>query len=473
VFAWCFQPPASNVSSNFFGIHYNHTGTLFPVPPPLTFPLVRLWDTNTGWADMQTNANCTSTVTSGCKFSQLDTWLAKFQGEQIILTLAKTPNFIASNTSDANCSYTSTLGNPNGSCTPPTDLNCDGTGTDSTWIQFLTAMWNHLNGAGTANQVTYLEIWNEFNVAGFWDRAYIQKSRCSGYTDAIQKMLIRLTQDAQCVTQGKNCSAYGTYPATGMHPATLIMSPPVNGPASGNAPYASGGMEYKLLADGVGSYADVISTHGYVTTSTSCAAPSNANCSVPETMDSAISVLKADMTADGVSKPIAISEFSWGATTGTNDAQYEQAFVGRYYTLMAQDGVINASWYNLDGSTNCAVAPSLLTNNSTGSLCPTGAAIQVIEGWLNGATFLQPTYTKTARSDCGAGQNIYEFPLTLANGKLARIVYYDGMADTVSCTYTVPGLGYGSYTDMTGVAHALNGATAITLDNRPVLLSTP
>ncbi|HEV2397776.1 MAG TPA: hypothetical protein VGS27_12595 [Candidatus Sulfotelmatobacter sp.] len=453
------------VNANFFGVHYNQTATAFPDNNfAIGFPIVRLWDTATGWADLQSNANCTNTVTMGCNFGKMDTWLNKFSGEQVIWTIAKTPNFIASNASDANCGYTSTLGNPNGSCTPPTDLNCDGTGTDATYIQFLTALMNHVG----PSKINYFEIGNEWNVNTFWDMAYINGTRCVGYSDAVEKMLIRMTQDTQCVIQGKNCNPNGTYPKTGMDPAALIMSPPVNGPASGPAPYNSGGTEYKLLADGIGNYVDVISTHGYVTTSTTCTPPSNANCAVPEAIDSALDILQADMQQFNVNKPVMISEFSWGATSGTTDPQYEQAFVGRYYTLAAQQGVLSANWYYLaTGSNSCSIGPILQLAN--GTLCPTGSAVAVIQDWLSGATFTQPTYTKTPRNDCAAGSNIYEFPLMAWNGMVERIVYYDGMANTSACTYSVPA-GFTFYQDMTGANHSLLNVATVTLDNRPILL---
>ena len=464
--------PGTGVPVNFFGIHYNQTTTAFPDTNfPQGFPVVRLWDTRTGWADMQNDANCTNTITTGCDFSRLDTWLGKFgPSEKIMLTLAKVPNFIASNVSDVNCGYTSNLGSPNGSCTPPVDVNCDGTGTDAAWIQFLTALWNHAKAAGTADQITYLEIWNEFNVNTFWDNPYINNTRCAGYTHPVAKILIRMTQDAQCVTQGKNCNSNGTYPQIGMHPATLILSPPVAGPGPNNQAFNSGGTEYNLLQEGVGNYSDVVSVHGYLQ-NTTCTAPTNSGCSVPETIDVGLNVLKADMASFGVNKPIMISEFSWGAQSGTTDPQYEQAFVGRYYPLVAQQGVLSANWYYLATSYNdCTMGPIL--QKQDGTICPTGAALAVVQGWLQGATFLQTTYNKIPRNDCGAGSNVYEFPLVLAGGVLARIVYYDGIANTASCSYSVPkGVGYRNYTDMTGVVHSLTGASSIVLDNRAVLLT--
>jgi hypothetical protein len=463
------------IGTNFFGVHYNQQTTSYPDANfQIGFPVIRLWDTNTGWADMQTTSSCNNSVTTGCNFAALDAWINKFgANQQIILTLAKTPNFIASNVSDSNCGYTSTLGSPNGSCTPPTDLACDGSGTDATWIGFVEALWNHLNSTNItststpeASVIYGLEIWNGFDANAYWDNTYISSTRCSSTTDAVQKMLIRMEQDAQYVTQGKNPNGNSTYPSSSLHSATLIFSPPSNGPASGS-PFVAGGTEYKLLADGAGSYADVISVHGYLPTGT-CGAPSSyTGCAVPEQMDSALTQLKSAMSSYSLSsKPIAITEFNWGATSSTTDTQFIQAFVGRYFTLASQQGVLDANWYNLATGSSCSSGPVL---ESSGKLCPTGLAFNVVQDWLQGATFYQQYYIKTARNDCASGSNIYEFPMTAWSGMSERIVFYDGLADSSSCSYSIPS-GYTWYQDMAGINHPLRNVSTILLDNRPVIL---
>ena len=472
-------PDLPPVSPMLFGIHYNQTQTPFPAPNfPGGFPVVRLWDTATGWADLQAGPNCTDTATSDCTWTKLDQWLAKFgTNAKIILTLGKTPNFDATGCGtgstqssctatgviqSTNCNYPP-LGTPNGSCTPPKDLACDGTGTNATWIQFLTALEEHI-GAG---KLYGIEVWNEWNVNGFWDNPYINNTLCSGYTSPMVKMLLRLTQDTDCVMHGTNCNSGGTYPHTAMDPEIVILSPPVSGPGTNNQAFSSGGTEYKLIQNGVAPYVDAISVHGYLP-ATTCTAPGNSGCAVPENIDSALNVLKADMATYGVNKPVFISEFSWGSSSGTVDPQFEQAFVSRYYALIAQKGIANANWYYLaTGSNDCTIGPVLQQQN--GTICPTGSAVAVIQSWLAGASFLQTSFTKTARNDCAAGSNVYEFPMVTPDQSLARIVYYDGIANTASCTFTVPA-GFTSYTDMTGTKHSLSGVSSIALDNRAVLL---
>jgi hypothetical protein len=114
----------------------------------------------------------------------------------------------------AGCAYFVNGGtNPSqlsGQCSPPTDLNSDGTGTDATWIGWVAAIASHANqagylagtgawAAGGANcpgttacahaHIPYWEIWNEpFATGKFWNGSYDQ--------------LARFEQDATCLING-------------------------------------------------------------------------------------------------------------------------------------------------------------------------------------------------------------------------------------------------------------------------------
>jgi hypothetical protein len=486
LFDWQPFAAAAKVSANgptvppaLFGAHYNQSSSIYPPPAP-TFNAVRLWDTRTGWADLQTNANCTHTVTTGCSFGGLDTFLAKFTAvaprPKIILTLGKTPNFIASNTADSNCGYQSAFGNPNGTCTPPTDVNCDGTGTDATWIQFVTALWDHLSATGNLGKIDYLEIWNEWNVPDFWDMSYINGTRCPSTPNAAQKILVRLEQDARCVlkTAGTTaCNGGGTYPVKGAENAVQIMSSPLASPGANNTRLQTGGSEDAYLAAGGGTYADVLSIHGYIQNeaqgSPSCgSAPGNVGCQWPENIATMLTQFKSLAATYSLSNlPIFVSEGSWGSTTNTTDAQFEQAYMGRYLALMAQYGAANFNWYNVDdaGNPGTGNTTQLFANVSTGTLTSGGQAYQTMQTWLTGKTFSAATCTITAQPSCsgGAGSHTYECGLTTGE----KLVWYDEVANNSSCAYTPSGFGW--YRTIDGGSKAITGAT-ITLDNRPILL---
>jgi hypothetical protein len=397
---------------------------------------------------------------------------------KLILTLGKTPNFIASNTSDVNCGYTSSLGNPNGSCTPPTDVNCDGTGTNATWIQFVTALWDHINASGFAGRITGLEIWNEWNVPVFWDITYINSTLCAGTPNAAELILVRLEQDARCIlkTGGTTtCNAGGTYPVNGEENAVLILSSPLPGPGNNNAQIKTGGVEDKYLSVGGGTYADRISIHAYLnskgnTTPANCgAAPANTGCMWPENVVSLVNDLNTLQGNYALSLPITISEGSWGAQSNTTDAQFEQGFVPRYMGLMAACGVQLFDWYNTDGGGTSL--PVLYANNSTGSLTTGGAAYQTVQTWLAGKTFsgnaCTTACTVTAQPGCSGGASSNTYACSLTTGE--KLVWYDEVSDNASCAYSTIS-GFSSYLTMNGGNIPIGGAGSITLDNRPILL---
>lgn len=457
------NPAAVNIPLGFQGIHYNKTSSLYPPVLPLAFGTCRLWDTATGWADLQSGP-------SAYNFTHLGLWLSKFSSPfcRAIWTLAKTPNFIASNTSDTNCGYTSALGNPNGSCTPPTDINCNGTGTDATWINFLTNAWTYIKANGYTGHIWGVEIWNEWNVPTFYDITYINSTKCPGTPNAAELILTTLEQDARCVIRGTNCRAGITYPVIGEEPAVVILSPPLPGPGNNNAQIKTGGAEDKLLTSGAGNYADYISIHGYLDnkgqTVANCGVPpANIGCSWPENVISMVNQLNVLQSSYSLNLPLVVSEGSWGAQANVTDGQYEQAFVGRYYISMLQYGVQVFDWYNIDGGS--VSLPVLYANNSTGILTTGGAAVQTVQGWLKGKSFANRSCNVTAQPSCSGGvsSNVYE--CTLTSGE--RIVWYDEVADNAACSYNNT-TGFGTYLTMNNTILPISGA--ITLDNRPIVL---
>lgn len=464
------------VPSTFWGIHYNHlpgSGDQWPPNSPLTFGTVRLWDSNTGWRDMEPGvggvAHCSHTDVAGCDFSHLKTLLDTYgPGVNIILTLFKTPEWKASYPADPSCGYQGTYG-ANGSCTPPTDLNCDGTGSNATWINFVTALWDWLGAQGYAGRITYLEVGNEVTGA-FWDNSWIDGSHC-GATDSAKKMVVRMEQDARCIVKNLNCNtgAGVSYPEKGLEPAVKILTTSVGSFGNIVTDNLITGYFSKLLSLGGATYADVMNTHAYMGPVTgTCSPPSNTNCPVADSVNSAITALQNAQAANGMSMPIMFDEGSypqsWNLSNTTN-AQFIVSFVARMYTIMLARGIINFDWYDIDsGST------ALYSNNNSGALTVTGAAVQSVQQWYTGKTFSGAPVITPASSSCSpSGGNVWT--VLLSDGELA--VWFDPMADTASCKYTPAG-GFNSYKSMN--TSGVSGTTTftpgsnITLDNRVILL---
>src|SRR5262249_20510721 len=117
-------------------------------------------------------------------FSALDTRLADAaaEGVDVLYTIYSTPSFHSSSPTDSTC------GTGLGACDPPSDVNADGSGTDASFINFLTALVNHVG-----NKIMYYEVWNEANITTEWTGTYAQ--------------LVRMATDARNVIQSVNPKA--------------------------------------------------------------------------------------------------------------------------------------------------------------------------------------------------------------------------------------------------------------------------
>jgi hypothetical protein len=90
-------------------------------------------------------------------FSSLDTLIAiaDARNADIVFTFGLVPKWAATNPTQ-DCTP-----HPAGSCTPPSDLASDGTGTDATVKSFVDALTAHLATADPNHRFRYFEIWNE------------------------------------------------------------------------------------------------------------------------------------------------------------------------------------------------------------------------------------------------------------------------------------------------------------------------
>src|SRR5271163_2499783 len=152
-----------NQPNPFFGMHIHSLQPTTPWPdtvvPTVQFGGIRLWDSGTGWAVINTSQGT-------CDFSHMDLWLQEAQANNVdvLYNLGRTPTWASSNPNDTNCSYSANMGGP-GQGDPPlvSDLDRNGNGADSIWIGWVTSVVSHYKG-----QIKYYEIWNEWNIGLFW-----------------------------------------------------------------------------------------------------------------------------------------------------------------------------------------------------------------------------------------------------------------------------------------------------------------
>jgi hypothetical protein len=402
------------VSDNYFGM----TVALHSTPwPSVPIGGLRLLGTNTKWGDI-------NTASGVYDWTVLDQWLAYAQPQHVdvIYTITATPAWAATD-SHLPCNHWS------GACSPPSDLNNDGTGTDKIFKDFITAIANR-----AGSKITHWEIWNEPNIpsGGSGNSSY-------GSWNGTQAQLVRMAQDARTIVLKIN-------------PKAKFLTPSPN-PGNGNG--ASGWMDGYLKAGG-GQYADIITFHGY------CGI-------VPEAVIPIVTGMTGVMAKYGQSnKPLWDTEASWGAKADFPDLEQRAAFVARMYLLQWPLGVSHFYWFGWDYLNSGTLweatkAHGCTTAGSGGFLCPSGVAYGQVAAWLIGAT---------ATAACSAKGSVWTCGLTRSGGYQAQIVWDASKScSNGRCTtsnYQVASK-YTKMVDLDGNEQTIVG-TSVAIGAKPILL---
>lgn len=411
---------------------------------------LRLWDTGTGWAEINTSS--TDFQNGTFDWTNLDAFVsAKPANVDLLYNLARTPTWASSGPSDSNCDYASIGGGP-GQCHPPVDLNSDGSGTDQDWINWVTAVATRYKG-----QIKYYEIWNEWNIQLFWVGTPAQ--------------LVRMEQDARCVVggppTGKTCNPNSTFPSPpGIDPSAQIITPSPVGAATDLNSVASNLTTYfgtTVGGNAGGTFADIIGFHGYVGTTSSsgmCPQPENVNTVV----DDMASVVNG--TAGEAGKPWFDTEGGWSQAPAEDftDPDRQAAFLPRYYLLQASLGVDRAYWYRWDSGQT--YGGSLWT--SSGGPTPAATAYGEVSKWIVGATLTN------ACAPVSGGSSVWT--CGFSRGSYKALAVWDAGQDCLngSCATTpfnIPSGGYTMMRDVAGNETTLSGSST-PIGAKPILLET-
>ena len=410
--------------------------------PTVPFGGLRLWDTATGWAQI-------NTANGVYDWSNLDGFVSASQAHSVDLlyNLARLPTWISSNPTDSSCSYSDSSEGGPGQCDPPTDLNSDGTGTDAAWIAWVSAVATRYRG-----EIKFYEIWNEWNASLFWLGTPAQ--------------LVRFEQDARCVIEGPpaglNCNPNSAFPSgTALDPSAKIVSPsPVGSASTLNAVETNLQTYFGTTVNGYagGQFADIIGFHGYVSSGMS------GFCPIPENVITVIDDMNSAITgASGEpGKPWFDTEDGWSKASdeGFLDQDREAAFLARYDMIQASMGVARGYWYRWDSTANYEGA---LWTQSTGPI-EAVSAWQEVSKWMVGATL---------SSACKVSGTVWQCGFTRSGGYQA-IAVWDASQDCLngSCTttsnFTVPS-GYNESRDLTDTVTTISGGTT-PIGAKPVLL---
>ena len=135
------EPPApsNGLPEAFFSLTYTWiNASHYPTVP---FGGVRLWDTNTTWAQIETSRG-------SYYWTDLDVWLGniKSHGQDAMYTFGRVPHWASSE-----------------SAAPPSDLNSG----DNIWKEFVTAIVKHSLSSSELH-IAYYEMWNEPDLTRNW-----------------------------------------------------------------------------------------------------------------------------------------------------------------------------------------------------------------------------------------------------------------------------------------------------------------
>ena len=436
--------PSPGPAGAFFGINTN----VVTDPWPTTLIPMTNWRSLGGkvkWADINTGPGVYD-------FSRLDQWLgmAKANKTDVMYTVYATPTWASSHgaasvSPNSCCAFLSQNGP--GICDPPSDLQCDGTGTDQMFIDFITALVQHV-GPGTIN---YWELWNEPNVATEWNG----DADCanSGVAHPAEVMLARMAKDLRTTVLQFDPSPKFTTPAA------------TDGAKAGNWL-----ANYLTNTDG-GTYADINAFHGYINTGV---CPSD--CPLAEAVGDQIDNLTTQLPAADQNKPLFDTEGFWGdkkvngvRTTAITDPDQQASFTARYYLIQMWKHVAKFYWYNWDIPTE-----STFYNATTHGISAAAEAYVQIVAWTKvGTASVGPCATNPADS------TQWTCAITATGGTVSEAVWDTSQTcNSGTCTSVSVGLSslglpstFNAYTDLTGKTATISGGT-VPVGLKPILLTS-
>jgi hypothetical protein len=446
------RPPAP--SAELFAQHLQALKTPWP---SIAFKEVRIWSNvnSARWADINTGPG-------SYDFSVLDAFLSKFylNGESDVLyTIGQVPGWASTNPADLNCDFATQANTTAGGCDLPNDIAADGTGTDATFINFVTAIAQHVNDPTfllTHAHIKYWEPWNE------WYRnpvVYPNFSQTGEHTSlkATYAQMVRMTEDLRCTITGKGSVNGSPCTATAIDPTAQITTP-----SSGedtvrslsifaNFLYCNASpIQNSQCTTGTrGSAAvDVLDSHWYEPPSMGLQ---------PETVIMDVTAYNSILSSADKAKPLWSGEGSWGEDDKYPDPDLQAAWVARYYLSGWSAGLQRMYWYAYD-------SPSYgqLWN---GSLNPAGQAYNTLNKWILGGKL---------SSACSANGSVWTCNLTLSNGSAAMIIWDTSQScSNGTCTtgaQSVPS-GLANFQDLTGANSNFPSAGTVQVGIKPVLLT--
>jgi hypothetical protein len=463
------------IPSTYFGIQVNHQHdpSWTQVAP---FGAFRFWDTGTKWGETQ------PTEGDAFDFSHLDEWMSELKANGIthaLFELSGTARWASSDPNNQNCAYADINPPENyGYCAPPTDLNADGTGADQYWRDWVAAVSQHLQSAGSANGVTIdaYEPWNEFTG---------QPNNWEG----TNQQLVRMVQDARCIIIGNLGGSQTTEASGGQTCAQVQQSVGLSAPADPSALFLSpntpvgqlflSSWDSYMNTAGAADAADGYAVHLYHKT----------KMPVEQNLLQALLAFESDPTVvagvqDG--KPIWATEGSWNHNSDLPDPDDQAAYLARNYLLFFSVANLQRFyWYDLDevcqtpgcnpdgndGGTGTLFMPPAysICTNSNGCVTEAGVAYGQVYNWMTGATQTTPCNNSPGTTIWTCG-----FTRKSPSGYQAEAIWDTSQTcNNGTCTTTpvTADAAYVDYRDLAGGKTTIQNNT-VPVGEKPILLET-
>jgi len=448
------------------------------------FAAARLWDTGTSWVNVEpTNGSF--------NWNHFDGWLSALRANgitHVLFTLGGTARWASSDPDNqkAVCDYASDNPPTNyGSCAPPSDLNPDATGADQYWRNWVAAVSQHLQNAGSTYGITVdgYEPWNEF-------------TRQAGNTPAgnpvswegTNEQMVRMVQDARCIIIGNLGGSQTTEASGGQTCDEVLQSVSLSAPVDPSAIFFAPNTGVAETGKYITAWDSYMSTPGAADAADGFAFHLYRKPILP--LESNLLPALLGMESDSYTvagtkqgKPIWATEGSWQRNSDLPDPDDQAAYVARDYLVLFSYNIQRFYWYALDET--CQTAGCDITGdnggvgtllippgegnctNPNGCIQEAGVAYGQVFNWMVGAKQSTPcnntqgttiwTCVFTRSSPAGyQAEAIWDISQTCSNGTCTTTPVQ------VSSTYT-------QYRDLAGNVTPITNNT-VPVGEKPILL---
>ncbi|MGH9495402.1 MAG: cellulase family glycosylhydrolase [Candidatus Sulfotelmatobacter sp.] len=320
----CVATTGKTIPLTFFGSSFN----FFTIWPPTdgdgqvaTLGSLRLWDDKVKWGQI-------NTADGKYDWTLLDSYMTMAQSMSlnVLYTFGDTPDFAGTipTKSGVHC-----LAPSDYSCSPPNDVNTDGTGADKFFSNFVTALVTRYKG-----RISYYDLWNEPD--------------CPCYFAGTQAQMVRMNQDASSIIRS-------------IDPKALILSP------SGHVWTMATWFDPYIAAGGAPTF-DIVNMH--------MRGNGDALNIVPESFLTTYANIVSDVQAQGLgNRPLWDSEHGIKADENVTDPDTLAGYLARELALRAGVGLVRQYLYSWDDNAPVGVQGTIA-----------GTAWDTEAGWLLGHT---------------------------------------------------------------------------------------